>query len=305
MKRILREAWGYAFDASLTPVAEVEPGERVWVETQDAHRGTITDDSVVYTSLEDTLSRLGGANPVAGPIAVRGLSAGDCLLITIEEIVAAPRRGFGYTCTTARVDDRLTPSTVICPLDGDDVVLPLSGGSVRLPARPMLGTIGVAPAGPPRPSFQQGIDILGNVDIPQLGLGATVVVRAQVAGGLLFVGDAHLVQGDAEIHRAAIETEADVCLRFDVEQADRAGFGELPQLNTTQQLGSIAPGPGSLDDLVRLAYRDLAQRLERYHGLTLAEAYRLLGAVGRVTVAQLVPPLSCVVASIDRRYVPR
>ena len=304
MKRILRADFGYAFDASLSPALEVDAGEPFWVETNDAHRGTVTDEHAVYATLEDAVARLGGANPITGPIEIRGVQSGDCLAIRIEEIVPAPRTGVGYTCTTSRVDPELVAESVLCPIDGDAVLLPTAAGPVRLALAPMIGTIGIAPAGDARPSFGQGRGILGNVDIPQLRSGATVVLRAQVAGGMVFLGDAHLTQGDAEIHRAAIEAEADVRLRVDGSDADRARYVDLPQLNDASSLGSIAPGPGTLDELVRLGYSDLARRLERYHGLGLADAYRLLGAAGRVTVGQLVPPLASVLVAISRQFVP-
>ncbi len=304
MKRLLRESAHYAFDATLPPALEVEPGESFWVETHDAHRGTITDESVVYTSLQEVFDRLGGANPVTGPIAVRGAAPGDCLVVSIAEIVPAPRTGRGYTCTTPTVHPSLAPETVICPIVGDSVLLRTSRGAVRLPLRPMVGTLGIAPAGEPRPSFQQGPDILGNVDLPALRAGARVVLRAQVPGGLLFLGDAHLAQGDAEIHRAAIETEADVRLSVEVASADEVGFVGLPQLDTDDAWGSVAPGPGHLEELVRTAYDDLAQRLVLRLGLRLADAYRLLGSAGRVTVGQVVPPLHSVLASIPKTFVP-
>ncbi len=96
MKRLTRDCFHYAFDPSLPPALEVEPGESFWVETNDAHRGTITSEAVVYASLEDVLERLGGANPVAGPITVRGARAGDCL----EEIPRLERaeRGHDLAC---------------------------------------------------------------------------------------------------------------------------------------------------------------------------------------------------------------
>jgi len=302
VKRLGRESFGYAFDRALEPALEVEPGESFWVETNDAHRGTITDASVVYASLEDVLVRLGGANPVTGPVAIAGVRAGDCLAVSIDEIVPAPRRGHGYTCTTPRVDPALLPETVICPIDGDEVVLPTGLGQVRLPLSPMIGTLGVAPEGEPRPSFQQGRDILGNVDLPMMTAGTTVVIQAWVDGGLLFVGDAHLAQGEAEIHRAAVETEADVRLSVAVAPSGEAGFVALPQLNAPGFLGSVAPGPGHLEDLVRDAYTDLAERLVRYHGFALADAWRLLGAAGRVTIGQVVPPVYSALAWLPRRF---
>jgi amidase len=304
MKRLGRDVVHYAFDRSVPPALHVAPGESFWVETNDAHRGTVTDETVVYASLEDAVARVGGVNPVTGPIAVDGARAGDCLVISVEEIVPAPRRHAGYTCSTPRVHPELAPETVICRIEGDDVLLPTARGPVRLPLRPMIGTLGVAPAGGPRPSFGQGIDILGNVDLPSLTTGATVALQSQVDGGLLFVGDAHLVQGDAEIHRAAIEAEADVRLSVRLQAADEAGFTGLPQLNGPGSWGSVAAGPQHLEDLVRQGYDDLARRLVDRARLTLADAYRLLGAAGRVTVGQVVPPLASVLVGLPTGCLP-
>jgi acetamidase/formamidase len=304
VQRLGRECARYAFDRSLPPALEVVPGESFWVETNDAHRGTITDETVVYSSLDDAVARIGGVNPVAGPIAVTGARKGDCLLVTIEEIVPAPRRHAGYTCSTSSVHPELASETVICPVDGDELVLPTARGEVRLPLRSMIGTLGVAPAGDPLPSFGQSVDILGNVDLPALTTGATAVLEARVDGGLLFIGDAHLAQGDAEINRAAIEAEADVRLSVQLASAEEAWFAGLPQINTARSWGSAAAGPEPLDVLVRWAYDDLARRLVRGSRVTLADAYRLLGAAGRVTVGQVVPPLASVLAWLPTRYLP-
>ncbi|MEZ5098331.1 MAG: acetamidase/formamidase family protein [Thermoleophilia bacterium] len=291
-------------DLDAPPAPWVAPGEPFWVETNDAHRGTITDASVVHASLEDTLARLGGANPVGGPIAIEGAEPGGCLRIHVEEIVPAPRRGAGYTCTTARVDERLVPETVICALRDGAVALPTARGELAVPFRPMIGTLGVAPAGEARPSFQQGVDVLGNVDLPELTTGATVVLPVHRPGGLLYVGDAHLAQGHAEIHRAAVEAEADVRLRVELVSREEAGYGALPQLDDAASLGCVSCGPAHLEDQVRAAYRDLAERLVQGFGLSLADAWRLLGAAGRVTVGQVVPPLASVRASIARSLLP-
>jgi len=132
--------------------------------------------------------------------------------------------------------------------------------------------------------------------------GATVVLRANVPGALISLGDAHLAQGDAEIHRSAIEAQADVEVTVTRLDADAVVYAGLPQVDTAAELGSVAPGPGHLEDLVRSAYDDLAVRLQRGHGLRLAEAYRLLGAVGTVRIGQVVPPVYSVIAKIERRY---
>jgi amidase len=280
----------------------VKSGEALLVETQDAHGGSITSTEVVYRNLDEVFARLGGANPVTGPIAVAGAEPGDCLEIEISHVEGAPVRGFGHMTTTPTLHPDLEPETTLVRRQGDYVVLPTVRGSVRLPYRPFVGTLGVAPASEPVPSFGQRRDILGNVDLPELTNGARVVVRVQVPGGLVSLGDAHLVQGDAEIHRSAVETQADVTLNVHARSGDEVGFADLPQVNSDDFIGSIAPGPGHLEDLVRAAYDDLAIRLERYYGFSQPDAFRLLGAVGQVRIGQVVPPVYSALAKVERRY---
>lgn len=294
---------GFYFDAGLEPAITVSPGEPIIVETQDAHSGTITGPEVVYQTLDDVVERAGGANPVTGPIAVEGVRAGDCVEIHIEHVEGAPVTGFGYMNTTPTLHPSFTAETIICYRKGDRVAIPTEKGPIMVPCRPFVGTIGVAPAGPRVLSFLQGREILGNVDLPDVSAGATVVLRASVDGGLVSLGDAHLAQGDAEIHRSAIECQSDVRLYITRSTPEETGYSGLPQVNTVSAWGSVAPGPGHLEDLVQAAYLDLAHRLRHTGRFSLPEAYRLLGAVGTVRVGQVVPPVYSVMARVERRYV--
>ncbi|MFV2039063.1 MAG: acetamidase/formamidase family protein [Acidimicrobiales bacterium] len=303
MRRIGRDLTSFYFDPAREPVLSVEIGERFVVETEDAHCGSITHEGIVYANLREARAALGGANPVTGPVALDGLRAGDCLRVHICDVSGAPVRGFGHMNTTQTLHEELSPKTTICHRDGDHVVLPTARGPIRVPYTPMIGTLGVAPADGPIEAFMQRPDILGNVDLPDLRAGAEVVLRANVDGGLLSMGDAHIAQGDAEIHRSAVESQADVTLWLDRGRPEDVGFVELPQINSTTHLGSVAPGPGHLEDLVRSAYDDLAERLRHFHQLTLGDAYRLLGAAGEVQIGQVVPPVYSALARIDRRYV--
>ena len=293
----------FEFDASAEPAITVAPGESIVVETQDAHSGTITGPDIVYETLDDVMERIGGANPVTGPIYVEGVAPGDCVEVRIAHVEGAPVTGFGHMNTTPTLDPRFEAETVICHRRGDRVEIPTRKGPVMVPYRPFIGTIGVAPASVPVLSFLQGVEFLGNVDLPDVRAGAGVVMRSHVEGALVSLGDAHLAQGDAEIHRSAIECQADVTLSLYRRDPDQAGFSSLPQVNTATQWGSVAPGPGHLEDLVRAAYDDLARRMRHSGRFTLAEAYRLLGAVGTVRVGQVVPPVYSALARIERHYV--
>ena len=63
----------FEFDASLAPAITVALGESILVETQDApQRQPSPAPEVVYETLDDVMDRIGGANPVTGPIAIEG-----------------------------------------------------------------------------------------------------------------------------------------------------------------------------------------------------------------------------------------
>jgi amidase len=311
--RLTRDQIHLYFDANQEPAIRVPPGARIVVETEDAHMGSIRSEDDVYQSLAEVFEKLGGANPVTGPIYVEGVEPGDCVALTFEDIVPGAVQGQGYTVLTPglgglvsnyTLQPPLEPRTVICPIRDGMVLFPAGKGTVEIPTAPFLGTIGVAPAGERRLSYLQGPDFLGNTDLPLDGIGATIVMRASVPGALISFGDAHAVQGDGEISGAAIECQADVTCRVERIPQGEAQYVSLPQVNTDDFIGSIAAFTGvHLGDVVRAAYVDIVQRLVRFHGFELGEAYLLACQTGRVRVGQVVDPLYCAAVTIERRYV--
>jgi acetamidase/formamidase len=154
-------------------------------------------------------------------------------------------------------------------------------------------------------SFSQSTEYLGDVDLPQLTTGATLVLPVNVAGALLSLGDAHAAQGDGEITGAAIEIEAEAEISCHALAPGDAGWIALPQLNNVESIGSIAAMEGNdLTHCARAAYRDLLQRLVRFYGFTVGEAYQVLGQVGQLRVGNMIDPFYSVLASIERRFLP-
>jgi amidase len=311
--RLRRDQCHFFFDPNEPPAIRVAPGTRLVVETEDAHRGSIRTEQDIYPTLASVFERLGGANPVTGPIYVEDVEPGDCVALTIEEMVPGPVQGQGYTVlsqglgglvSSYTLQEGLEPTTVICPIRDGKVLFPTGKGTIEIPTAPFLGTVGVAPAVERRYSFVQGADFLGNTDLPLNGVGATIVMRANVPGGLVSFGDAHAVQGDGEISGAAIECQADVTVVVDRIPKDEATYVALPQVNTPEFIGSIAGFTGvNLGDVVRAAYVDVVNRLVQFHGFTLKEAYLLVCQTARVRVGQIVDPLYCAAVTIERRYV--
>lgn len=313
ISRVRRDQLHFHFDSKQPPVLSVKSGERVIFETEDAHCGSIRSESFVYKSLAEVFQKLGGANPVSGPVFVEGAKAGGCIAVEILSIKAAPVWGHGYTVLTPGLGglvssytlmEPLEPRTIIAKVEDGQVKLPAKRGIVSLPLHPFLGTIGVAPAGERRLSYYHHPEFLGNVDCPDNGAGATLVLPANVDGALLSMGDAHAVQGDGEITGAAIEIQADVEVRVTAMTREQAKYADLPQVNTPDFIGSIAAFGGvNLGDTVRAAYIDLVKRLERYCGFSRVEAYEMVGQVGSIRIGQVVDPLYAVVAKIERRFI--
>ena len=103
LPRLLRDQHHLFFDPHEKPRLRVPSGARVVVETEDAHLGSIRTERDVYKSLAEVFEKLGGANPVTGPIYVEGVEPGDCVAMTIEDIVPGAVQGQGYTVNIDRV----------------------------------------------------------------------------------------------------------------------------------------------------------------------------------------------------------
>jgi amidase len=313
LPRLERDRIHLYFDAKQEPAIRVQPGQRLLVETEDAHMGSIRTEGDVYQSLAEVFEKLGGANPVTGPIYVEGVEPGDCVALTFEDIVPGVPQGQGYTVLTPglgglvsnyTLQPPLEARTVICKIRDGKVLFPASKGTIEIPCRPFVGTIGVAPAGERRLSYLQGPEFLGNTDLPLNGIGATIVMRANVPGALVSFGDAHAAQGDGEISGAAIECQCEITAGIDRIPAAEAQYVALPQVNSPEFIGSIAGFGGvNLGDTVRAAYVDIVQRLVRFYGFELGEAYLLACQTARVTVGQVIDPLYCAAVTIERRYI--
>jgi len=314
LRRVSRDQVSMFFDPRADAVVEMAAGERFVVETADSLCGLVKQEAPKGFAIDDVLARLGGACPVTGPVYIVGAVPGGVLEVHIDEVRPVPAAGeawtgvftgFGALSSDAfSIQEPLEPATTLVPYDSEAAMLAVSGRTARIPLRPFLGTVGVAPARERRLSFSQSPEYLGDVDLPDLTSGATLVLPVHAEGALLALGDAHAAQGDGEITGAAIEIEAEADLRCVPRGAEEAGFTGLPQLNTADSIGSIAGLQGNdLTDCARSAYRDLVLRLTRYYGFGQRDAYMLLGQVGRLRVGNMIDPFYSVLASIDRCFI--
>ena len=159
---------------------------------------------------------------------------------------------------------------------------------LEFPAKPMLGCIGVAPAGDFAPTSGPSGPYGGNLDYNKIGEGATVYLPVYHPGGLLFVGDGHALQADGEPTGTGIETSMDV--EFVVELKKGAKLTG-PRVETADEIISIGSQPefaSALDNGLKTATSDMATWLANDYGMEPWAAHLLIGYQGHydvVTVA--------------------
>lgn len=288
-KRIRREdATITEFGAHLEPALRVEQGESFLVETQDNFFGEIKteDDLPTPQQLPFLRYQFWKVNPVAGPIYVEGLSAGDLLVLEIEDIIPSEQGWTGFVPTFGNLAKNADFPELQQPYSRITHHKPGSSGTtsdgtgtfnvtreVTYPLRPFLGTIVTAP--------QRGIENTlvsqgpwgGNIDSRDVRKGNRIMLNTYHDGGLLFFGDAHAAQGDSEYTGLADESAADVRARCHiVEQKQIPGVIRIETPDSLIQVDS-ARNTGSMDGALNGAFIGMMQWLTEEYGMDTKEAY--------------------------------
>ncbi len=310
---------------ALEPVAVVEPGREIVLETRDGLDGQLTRDS---TDADCATLDLGLAHPLTGPVFVDGAEPGDVLAV---ELLGYETPGFGVNAVIPGfgllADIFVEPFLVRWELDGSHARSHEVPG-VAVPACPHAGVVGVAPSaelmeaqrareerirasgGPvadplPEAALPQtaasGLRTIppretgGNLDIRRLVAGATLLLPVQVPGALLSVGDIHFAQGDGEVCGTGIEIEAAVRLRCEILAAQpwapqfpayrTPGASRGPAFATT---GIPVDDAMDLTVAARNALLAMIDWLEAEHGLSRPAAYCLCSACVDLHLSQVV-----------------
>src|SRR3954453_12765789 len=152
----IREQYAYTF-GGVASVMRVRPGTALRLWSEDAFNGRLR--SVDDLSSEKVDLRF--VNPQTGPFYVEGAEPGDTLVLHLVAVEPARDWGasaaipfFGGMTSTDRVvtlQEPLPDTTWIYELDRDRGTVGFaarhSDHRIELPIEPMLGTVGVAPAG--------------------------------------------------------------------------------------------------------------------------------------------------------------
>ena len=278
MIHVARDQSVFSLSAEAPPVAQIRPGESFVLDTADCFSDQIQSADATPGGVDWE-----HINPATGPVFIEGAQPGDVLSVLIERIDVAHRGVMAVSGDFGVLRDRFEGMTF--------AMIPIAEGSaevagVSVPVRPMIGVIGVAPAGSPVPCGSPGAHG-GNMDTRLIGEGATLYLPVFVPGALLAAGDLHAAMGDGEICGTGVEVAGSVQLRVDVRRDIELAN---PVLETSEVVATIASAE-TLDEAADRATSDMADLLTGRLGLSPSDATMLMSAGGQLQVSQVVDPL--------------
>ena len=265
--------------AAHRPVAETEPGSTVTFETKDCFANGLACATQLFSSID-----WNEINPATGPLAIRGALPGDVLKVEIRDIRLASQ-GVMVTVPGFGVLDKamVRETTKIVRIEDGEAVL---NDRIRLPVRPMIGVIGVAPAGEPVATGTPG-DHGGNMDCKRIVKGSVLYLPVAVPGALLALGDLHAVMGDGEIVVCGVEIAGEVDVRVSVLKGIRLSTPFLAEGGRLMTIASAETLDEAGAEATRRMHRFLTERLN----IETHEAGILLSAAADLRVCQVVDPL--------------
>lgn len=285
----------YAFTfGGVAPVRRIAPGTELRLWSDDAFCGALRS----ATDLSSEKVDLRYVNPQSGPFYVEGAEPGDTLAIHLVSLEPARDWGasahipfFGGMTSTDRtftLQDALPDSTYLYQLDRAKGVVRFEAKHgelvVDLPLEPMLGTVGVAPAGREVRSSLVPDRFGGNMDTPQMRAGTTCYLGVNVEGALFSVGDGHYRQGEGEACGTAVEGAMTTTLIVDLVKGGGPGWPRLEDDTHWMAVGSSRP----LEDAWRIAQGELVAWFGQLYGLHAMDAYQLLSQITEAPLANVV-----------------
>ncbi|MCL2249150.1 MAG: acetamidase/formamidase family protein [Oscillospiraceae bacterium] len=288
---ISAENFVFAMSKENPPVLTIPSGSSLIFETNDALDGQIRSAGQSIESLD--WERV---NPATGPVAIEGAMPGDSIKVTIKRIditgtgIMAAIPGFGVFG-----DETTSASLEIMPIYDDYIDF---GHGIKLPYRPMLGVIGVAPAGDPIPCGTPGSHG-GNMDCKKIAPRSELYLPVFCPGALLAMGDAHACMGDGEIMGTGVEAPATI--EVEVELLKKFTITD-PLLEADGLIYSLVSAD-TLENATKRAVANIRDMVAKKMNLDNNTAGMLLSAIGELEICQVVDPLVTVRFGIAKEYV--
>jgi acetamidase/formamidase len=176
-----------------------------------------------------------------------------------------------------------------------------------VPVRPFCGIMGVAPAEHGEFRTRPPGIFGGNMDVRELGKGATLYLPVQQPGALFSCGDAHAAQGDGEVCINGIECPVDVTLRFALHRGQILA-GPMIESAPAEAVGASWMVVESSTDAItaaKTATDRMVDLLVNLWGFEPVHAYLLSSVAMKLQLSQVVnEPMITVAATIAKSVLP-
>jgi len=278
------------FDAALPPVATIDSGDTVTLNTVSGGPDVLPDDSFEilpeHREIHEKVTPGGAGHIMTGPVGVRGAQPGDMLEVRIQDVSLRTDWGWNRIRPLAGTlpEDFPTMTLNHLRLDREKMVGHMPWG-VDLPLSPFFGVMGVAPP----PAWGRITSIIprahgGNLDIKALSAGTTLYLPVFNDGGLFSAGDGHAVQGDGEVNGTAIET----CLSGTFQLILHKNTPiTMPRAENDSVYITTGIDP-SLDNAAKQALREMIGLIQEKTNLSKEDAYMLCSLAADLRVSQTV-----------------
>lgn len=309
------------------PQLTVDPGDTVTFDCIDASNNQLTPKSTADAIPAFDVNL---ADPVFGPVYINGAEPGDALEIEVLELQTAD---WGWTAIIPNFgllqDEFTEPHLKIWKLPAGNRHDSVNGEGeitangrlrrserlaqfndlIRIPLRPFMGTMGVAPGEDGEFSTIPPLETGGNIDCRHITEGTKLILPVRTPGALFSCGDGHAAQGDGEVCGSAVETAMKVTLRFKLlknhDWVTSPHYRSPPEF---EGLRRILPDCGSYSTMgidsdileaSRKAVRAMIEYLGRTRGLSRADAYMLCSIAVDMKMAEIVDmPNHAIVATL-------
>lgn len=275
MRRINNDKVTYHFTASNKPVLDCGSGEEIIFSTLDCFSNKLLDPN----------SKLGidnppESNPATGPLYVEKAMPGDILKVEVLNIKVGEVGVNLIGPINPNIKNGINETQINrLKIESDQVAV---NDEIKIPIRPMIGTIGVAPSNSHIPTVHVGRHG-GNMDCNMIRKGSIVYLPVFVEGGLLSIGDLHALMGDGEIGENGLEIEGEVEVRVSVVKGQSI---ISPIVNYGNKWATISSS-STIEKAANEATNYMLDLLTKNIGMPPSEAMTLVNLIGNLRICQL------------------
>lgn len=289
IKIIDKERQVFELSPENQPVLKVSSGDTVIFNTKDAFIDILVEEYCTTATHFQNMQ----FNPLNGPVYVEDAMPGDTLKIIVEDIEITSEYG------TMIVDegdvyffDHLIKGCNTKKIKIEDGMGCFLGH--RIPLKPCLGVLGVAPA-ETVPSMWQGT-YGGNMDCKLIQKGTQVYLPISVPGALLVTGDVHALQSDGEIV-CGLEVPARVTLKVELIKNQAEKWPVLETENRWYVIASENPPELACKEALNNMLEFISERIEIED---IADWIILLTLCGDLEICQIVGHKSTMRYGLDK-----